>query len=277
MKGGLNRPFLMEYQILNIAHRGASEYLPDNTIESFDRALVEKADMIELDVRKTADGELVLFHDWYVRTEPRSLPDLSIPTPISHIRFEDLQDHCEIEGYRLATLKEVLERYNDRIDINIELKAGGYEREVIDLVNKFDLADQVVLSSFFPWVLKKIKDIDAGIKAGWIIGQEQVVLLNRLGRLFVYLLFKITEADSAHLHYEMVTPNVVKHFHARQIPIYTWTVNRTDVMKRLIEMGVDGIITDRPAVLNSILKQEIDSRMAIEFSGAKLATSGEKA
>jgi len=242
----------MEYQVLNIAHRGASEYLPDNTIESFDRALVENADMIELDVRKTADGELVLYHDWYVRTEPRSLPDLGILTPVSHILFENLRDYCEKEGFRLATLEEVLRHY-------------------------FDLVNQVVLSSFFPWIIKKIKGIDSRIKTGWIIGQEQVILLNRLGRIFVFSLFKTTEADSAHLHYEMVTPNVIKHFHVRQIPIYAWTVNQTDIMKRLIEMGVDGIITDIPAVLGSVLKREINSEMDIELADAKLAASGEKA
>jgi len=267
----------MEYQVLNIAHRGASEYLPDNTIESFDRALVENADMIELDVRKTADGELVLYHDWYVRTEPRSLPDLGILTPVSHILFENLRDYCEKEGFRLATLEEVLRHYSGRIGINIELKAGGYEKEIVELVNKFDLVNQVVLSSFFPWIIKKIKGIDSRIKTGWIIGQEQVILLNRLGRIFVFSLFKTTEADSAHLHYEMVTPNVIKHFHVRQIPIYAWTVNQTDIMKRLIEMGVDGIITDIPAVLGSVLKREINSEMDIELADAKLAASGEKA
>ncbi|MCD6162058.1 MAG: glycerophosphodiester phosphodiesterase [candidate division Zixibacteria bacterium] len=266
----------MANQVLNIAHRGASEYLPDNTLESFDRALAENADMIELDVRKTIDGKLVLFHDWTVNIPSAGSPDTNIPKLVSHASSTKLQESCQRNGYRLAMLDETLEHFGGRLDINIELKAGGYEKDVVDLVNEFGLVDSVIISSFFPWIIKKIKNYDNRFKAGWIIGQEQVILLNRLARPIVSLLFDKIEADSAHFHYEIITPAVIKHFHLRQIPIFAWTVNNEHIFSYLIDMGVDGIITDRPGVLHSILQKETNN-MVNQLTGSKLIASFKKA
>lgn len=69
----------MNKNILVIAHRGASAHLPDNTIDSFDQALVEKADMIEMDVRQTADGYLVMYHDRYIPSTGGSMPEAGVP------------------------------------------------------------------------------------------------------------------------------------------------------------------------------------------------------
>lgn len=266
----------MANQVLNIAHRGASEHLPDNTLESFDRALAENADMIELDVRKTIDGKLVLFHDWTVNTQSVGSPDFNIPKLVSHVSSNELQEHCRRNGYKLAMLDETLERFGNRLDINIELKAGGYEKDVVDLVNKHSLVDRVIVSSFFPWIIKKIKNYDNRFKAGWIIGQEQVILLNRLARPIVSLLFNKIEADSAHFHYEIITPAVVKHFHLRQIPIFAWTVNDENIFNQLIEIGVDGIITNRPRVLHSILQKEMNN-MVNQLTGSRLVASFKRA
>jgi glycerophosphoryl diester phosphodiesterase len=110
-----------------------------------------------------------------------------------------------------------------------------------------------VLSSFAPWVVKKIKDLDSGLKTGWIVGQERVLKANRLARWLMSWIFDELGADSAHLHYEILTPEVVARFQSRNIPVYAWTVNNIDRMKYLIEIGIDGIITNRPGTLRSIL------------------------
>jgi glycerophosphoryl diester phosphodiesterase len=262
----------MANQILNIAHRGASASLPDNTLLSFDRAISENADMIELDVRKTSDNKLVLFHDWTISSYSHSSSEINIPKLVSHTNSEELHNHCQNTGFELAFLDEVLERFGNQVDINIELKAGGYEKEIVDMVNKYDLANRVIFSSFFPWIIKKIKNYDKRLKAGWIIGQEQVILLNRLARPIVSMLFNKMEADSAHLHYEIITPAVISHFHLKHIPIFAWTVNSGSVFDYLIEIGVDGIITDQPGVLRSILEKK-SKRMANQLTGSKIAAS----
>lgn len=240
---------------LIIAHRGASEFLPDNTIKSFDRAIAEKADMIELDVRKTADGKLVLFHDWHLPVSRRHRQDWSVTRLVSHTSAAEIQEYCVQRGYELAYLDQVLERYGGRIDLNIELKAGGFEPELLELIGNYDLLDTVTLSSFFPWVLKKVQNLNQKVKTGWIVGQEQIIYLNRLARTFFRMLFALSGADSAHLQYEIVTPEVLRYFQARRVPVYVWTVNDPSRMEYLARMGVDGIITNRPGRLHSLLAE----------------------
>jgi len=263
----------MNHQILNIAHRGASEYFPDNTLESFDQALRESADMLELDVRKTVDGRLVLFHDWYVMAGPNDEPDMRVTRLVSHVSYDELQAACEAMGFRLATLAEVLARYKNRIGLNIELKASGYEEDVADQIRELGEVENVVVSSFLPWVIAKIKNIDARIKTGWIIGQEQVILLNRLARPVVFMIFKELEAWSAHLQHEIAAPSVVGQFHKRGIPVYVWTVNDPAAMRELVDMGVDGIITNRPGVLHSVLHPVTAGPIAPNESAARIPTA----
>jgi glycerophosphoryl diester phosphodiesterase len=263
----------MKHDVLVIAHRGASDLLPDNTIESFDRALVEKADMLELDVRKTSDGQLVLYHDWYMKPVDNSYRNQGFSKPASHASYSQLYDCCLNDGFQLAILEDVLARYGGKISINIELKAGGYEKEVVDLVHKYDLAGSVVLSSFFPWVIMKLKDIDSEIKTGWIVGQEQVLSVNRLARTILGFIFKKVKAHSAHFHYEIITPEIIYKFHRWEVPIYAWTVNDIDIMKHLIELGVDGIITNKPGQLYSILNGKPASEPKTKSQNPQLLVS----
>jgi len=248
-------------------------FLPDNTIDSFNQALIEKADMIEMDVRKTADGKIVLFHDWYVKPRRINPLDFSVTRPVSHISFKELSDFCEVEGFGLISLEEVLQQFGDRIEMNIELKAGGYEHEVLNLVKKYNLTGDVVFSSFFPWVIKKLKDIDNNVKTGWIVGQEQVIYLNRLARFWIEPVFKITGADSVHLQYEIITSGVLQRFQSHNIPVYVWTVNDTDTMRHLIELSVDGIITNVPGQLYSLLNGKPVSEKMLLLPGSELAAT----
>ena len=98
----------------------------------------------------------------------------------------------------------------------------------------------------------KLKDIDSSIRSGWIVGQEQVLKVNRLARVMLGWFFKKIKADSAHLHYEIVTPEVLNRFHDQHMPVYAWTVNDPEIMSHLIEIGADGIITNKPGRLNAI-------------------------
>jgi glycerophosphoryl diester phosphodiesterase len=255
----------MQNQVLVIGHRGASAYLPDNTIESFQQALIDKADMIELDVRRSVDGELVLYHDWYVQSE------FGISKPAALATSEEIGRFCLSRGIKLATLDEVLSNFAGKIKINIELKAGGYEIDVLNAVYKYGIAADIVMSSFFPWVILKLKDLDSNIKTGWIVGQEQVLFLNRFGGPPVEMLFKYMKAESIHLHYKIITKRLVKTFHSRGVPVYAWTVDDIALTKKLIQMGVDGLITNKPGQLHNLLYRQLDIR-----SGAQAYTVGIK-
>jgi len=246
----------MIHNFLNMAHRGASKYLPDNSFESFDKAIADKADMLEMDVRKTSDGELILYHDWLVVTGKREEPDFRIPRLASHVSYKEYQNLYNDLVLTPIRLEDILRRYGEHIKLNIELKAGGYEKDVIVMLEKYDLCDRVILSSFIPWVIKNINVINNRIKTGWIIGQEQVLLLNRLARPGAFYIFNKLLATSVHLQSEIITQPVVEQFHNRNIPVYGWTVDDKAELLRLIKIGVDGIITNCPDRLHSILNSD---------------------
>jgi len=247
----------MQNIITIVGHRGASAYLPDNTIESLDQALQEKADMVEFDVRQTRDGELVLFHDWNVMT------DEGLALPVASVDYGELKRRCRAKGFELARLEDVLIRFGGKLKLNIELKAGGYEEAAAEMVARYIDPEEVVFSSFFPWVILKLKHLDKTIRTGWIIGQEQVLFLNRFGGPFVGNLFKLCRADAAHLHYKIITRRLIDKLRRQGVPVYAWTIDDFRVALQLAEIGVEGIITNRPGELRSY----IQARMPISDGG----------
>jgi glycerophosphoryl diester phosphodiesterase len=244
---------------LVVGHRGASAYLPDNTMESFRQAIADGADMIELDVRKTSDGELVLYHDWYLDS------DFGVSKPAAVATFDELAAFCLTRGIRLTTLDEVLAELAGIISLNIELKAGGYEQDVLDTLGRHKMPAGFVLSSFFPWVILKLKSLDNRVKTGWIVGQEQVLFLNQFGGPPVELLFGMMKAESVHLHYKIITAGLVKHFHDRGNSVQAWTVDDLDITNRLIEYGIDAIITNKPGQLRAYLDGKLDEYKQRQF------------
>jgi glycerophosphoryl diester phosphodiesterase len=139
-----------------IAHRGASLYEKENTMEAFKLAVKLKTDMIELDVRKTKDSELIVFHDKKIGK-----------------KFVNEMSHEEMNntlGYNVSSLKEVLKYFKGIVKLDIHLKEEGYEEEFIHLILKYlDLKDFFICSEI-PSSLEKIKKICPQIKTGLILG-----------------------------------------------------------------------------------------------------------
>ena len=243
----------MNKKVLVIAHRGASDKLPDNTIESFDRAVLDKADMIELDVRRTADGHLVVFHNRYAPKLRIAGREDGAPRAVARLTCKELRLACERQGFKLALLEEVLKRYAGRIVLNIEIKGTGYEQEVCDLVHKYGMEKEVIISSFLPWVVKKTKIADSSLLTGWIIGQKRLLKTNQPAQVLLKNLFAKLDAYSIHINHRAITPKILKRFHDIGVPVYAWTVNDIKRMKYLIDLGIDGIITNKPADLRALL------------------------
>lgn len=238
----------MQNNITIVGHRGASAYLPDNTIESLEQAFREKADMVEFDVRQTRDGELVLFHDWNITTGE------GLALPVASVDYGELKRQCKAEGFELARLEDVLILFGGKLKLNIELKAGGYEEATVEMVARYVDPEEVVFSSFFPWVILKLKHLDRTLRTGWIIGQEQVLFMNRLGAPFVGNLFKLCRADAAHLHYNIITRRLIDKLSHQGVPVYAWTIDDFRIASHLVEIGVEGIITNRPGDLKAYLQ-----------------------
>jgi len=221
-----------------IAHRGASFYEPENTIAAFKRALELGADVIELDVRFSAEGIPVVVHD----------EDLSrlagISKKIREMTLNEIRNVKVFGREPIPTLEEALEFIDRKAGVFIELKEVGLEDRVVEIVERLNLVDNVMIISFHLEALIKVrglrKDIDVGL-----ISSRRLLDLRRLSSLGVRALL---------LRYDVVTPMMVKEAHARGFKVFTWTINDVALAKRYVDYGVDGIATDRPDIRRELEK-----------------------
>lgn len=212
-----------------IAHRGASGIEPENTIRSFKKAEELHVDAIEMDVRPTKDNEIVVFHDHDLLRlfgDPRAVKDLTLA------QLKEIS-----KGREIPTLDEVLA--NVTTDLIVEIKVHGIEEQVFAKIKKFP--HKVMISSFFPKVLKKIRALDGNIELGLAIGPGEF----RLMPLVNYLTRKIN-LTSLNPWNKLVSSPIIALFKLSKRKIYVWTVNDEKEYLRMVKLGVDGVYTDHP-------------------------------
>lgn len=227
-------------QIEVTAHRGYSEYYPENTMPAFQGAVRIGADCIELDVQQTKDGKIIVMHDSNLKRTTGV--DRNIwETDYKDLRFLDAGSWFDkkFTDTQIPTLEEVLKYTKGKIRLNIELKPTGhetdFEQHVVDLVKQQHCEKNVVLSSMKYECLENIKQIDPDIQTVYITSVS-------LGNFNV-----LDDADGYSVEASMLTQKFVNQAHRAGREVLVWTVNSEDSMERVLQMGVDGIITDRPA------------------------------
>ncbi|UCE65122.1 MAG: glycerophosphodiester phosphodiesterase [Candidatus Zixiibacteriota bacterium] len=245
-------------KILNIAHRGASAYAYENTFGSIEKAIQLGADMVEFDLRRTGDGVIVLWHDEKVLNSNRKW------TPVSNIAFNDLDILSKKSGFRLARFDEVLKEFGSLIAFDIEIKTAGFEEEVVYLLKRYPPHFPPTISSFHLNVLRKIKKLDCSLKADLVLGNSRFLKSAYFGRSIIKRLALKSKASTIHLNLGIASEPIINELTELGFDLYIWTVNDKSDMKNLISMGVDGIITDKPDVLNSI--RDSSAERKLDFS-----------
>src|SRR5690242_4024119 len=210
-----NRPLLL-------GHRGARvvRSIPENTIPSFERALADGCDGFEFDVRLTADREAVVCHD----------PRLG-KIEIAQASGAQLQE--------LPRLDDVLRRFHERAFLDIELKVGGLEQFTISLLQKYPPACGVVVSSFLPEVLRIVRAQDASVPLGLICETVEE-----------FRMWRSLQVEYVIPHYRLLNAERMTELRSAGKKILVWTVNNPNDMARCRDLGVDGIISDEPALLS---------------------------
>lgn len=232
-----------------IGHRGASAYAPENTAASIDEAIARGADMVEFDLRRTADGVIVLFHDRIAGSPAGRLRS------VSKMTFAELSAVAEAGGYRLATFERILVEYGSRIPFDIEIKVRGFEEQVIRLLDENPPGFEPIISSFVPGAVRKIKRLRPSLKTGLVLGYSRMPRLNIFARPVIDRLIAGKGVDSIHLHRSLVSESVLRKLRSLEAEIYVWTVNDSEEMKQLLTMGVNGIVTDRPDLLYDVCRK----------------------
>jgi len=241
---------------LNLAHRGASTYAPENTLAAFRRAAEMGADGIELDAKLSRDGAVMIMHD---ATVDRTTDGSGRVSDLTLVELKRLDAGSKFDpqfaGERIPTLEEVIDAVGDHLLINVELtnyesRGDGLELKVVDLIAKNGLADRVMVSSFNPLGLRKVKRAAPHIVCGLLTRPGLKFTLRRL-----LLAPLIPGLDARHPHFSMIDANIVRKVHARGQKVNTWTVNEEADMRRMIDVGADAIITSRPDVLKRMLNR----------------------
>jgi len=253
----------LDDNVLIMAHRGSSKAAPENTMAAIRKAIEEKADWVEIDVQETADGEVVVFHDSdFMKLAGRDLKIWDATT-------DDLKDidigswfAPEFKEERVPTLADVLDECKGKIRINIELKYYGHdqrlEQRVAEIVESHDMAPDIMLMSLKIDGVKKMKSM----RPDWRVGLLMSVAAGDLTKI---------EADFLAVNAQFANRRLIRTAHESGKHVYVWTVNDAPTMSTMIGRGVDGLLTDKPALARSVLEQRAQmsapERLLLELAG----------
>ena len=222
-----------------IAHRGASGYEFENSMSAFKKA-IELADVIETDVRKTKDNVLILSHDDNLQNLTNSNKIISEST------FKELEFVKLNNGELIPTVEDLLSIHKGEIIFNLEIKVENVEKLLVQLVKKYDLLNHVVFSSFSLDVLMNIKKIEPRAQLQFVTIFPHIVFpernqLKKLAELGIHALNPL---------YSLITEDLIKQAREVGLELYPWTINDMDTILKMIELGIDGVMTDYPDILN---------------------------
>jgi glycerophosphoryl diester phosphodiesterase len=227
--------------VKRVGHKGADLVAPGNTVESFEAALGYGVDMIEFDVLRLEDGRLVLAHDYgdAARREP-----LTLDEGLDHFAGEQYAD----------------------VELDVDLKLPGYEREVVEGLAARGLAERSLISSTYPESLDAIGRLAPGQRRGWSVprarrdytkGALGVFVLPALAYVRRRLpgeaaeMLRAGRCEAVMSHWRLVSPALVRSVHGAGGQVYVWTVDDAAQIERLETLGVDGVITNDPRLFGS--------------------------
>ncbi len=236
--------------VLVVAHRGAAGAAPENTLASVGRAVADGADWVEIDVQESRDGEVVVVHDsdfMKLAGNPLKVWDGNL----ADIRRIDIGSWFDpaFSDQRVPTLREVLEEIKGRSKLVIELKYYGHdqqlEQRVVDIVEQAGMSSDVVIMSL---KLEGVEKLQA-LRPDWTTGLLAASAVGDLSRL---------EVDFLAVNQAMASRAFIRRAHAAGKRVFVWTVNDALSLSRWMSMGVDGVITDEPALAREVLAHRAD-------------------
>ena len=229
---------------LVIGHKGAKSEAPENSLKSFQRAIELNADFIEFDLHISKDGEIVIIHD------ENTLDTTGYNGLVKEMTLNKLKELDIGEGEKIPTLTELIKIVKGKIKLQPEIKVPEVTQDLVEILKKNHLIENSLVSCFGIVELLKIKEIEPTLKLGYLI--PNMLTNTRIIRLYVRKAFK-NEFFAIHPYYDMVDRAFVELAHDNNLKVYVWTVNEESIMRKLITLGVDGIITDDIALLNQVL------------------------
>jgi glycerophosphoryl diester phosphodiesterase len=231
--------------VVNVAHRGASGHFPENTLPAFEAAIAAGAAMCELDPQRTRDGAIVVIHDSTVDRTTDGRGKVAAMT-LAQLRGLDAGSwrDSSFAGTRIPTLAEALDFAHGCCGLNLELKAPGLEAELCHIVHDRQMDGRVLVSSFDWKAVANVRRVAPHLRAGLLANRGAARMIDAAVNL---------GAAAINPEVSMITERLCTEAHQRNLTVYAWTVDDASEMRRLIELGVDGIMTNYPERLRAIL------------------------
>lgn len=239
--------------LLRIAHRGASGHAPENTLAAFALALKLGTDALELDLRPTRDGAIVVLHDETVDRTTNGRGRLADLTRREVRRLDaGAWFGAKFRSERIPLLSEVLALARPHgIGLLLELKTHGspgtaWLARVGKEVQQAGLLDRVTFLGFEPSALAVVKRVSPAARTGWLVSRVPRRVEGKL---------RAVQANALAPRWTSVTRRLVERLHAAGYPLIVWTVDHPLLMRRFVQLGVDALATNFPERLNAVLGQ----------------------
>jgi len=242
-------PFLDHPRPLAIAHRGGALEAEENTLPAFDRAVALGYSHVELDVQATADGAVVIHHDLTLERmtgDPRLVADLT-QSQIAALRTPG--------GAAIPLLSDLLESH-PTLFVNIEPKSDAVIEPLADLIRSMGVIDRIAVGAFRAERIERLRDsLGAGLCVAPAWRGVLAVRLAGLGLPVARPDADVLQVPTQFRGIPVVVPSFIRAARRFGMPVQVWTVNDGAEIVRLLEMGVDALMTDRPAFLRELLKK----------------------
>lgn len=266
------KPYLAGNRPVILAHQGASAYAPSDTIESFKLGMQQGADIIEADLHMTKDGVLVLSHDETVDRLTNGTGAIEEMT-LAELRQMDFgykftPDDGQTfpwrgKGVQIPTLEEVFQAFPG-VPMNLELKLSSTPMEpaLYELVKKYHMEDKVGIASFHAEPGPRYRALDGGVAARSASKQDMYLFaalwvpgLSFLWQPNVEFFQLPTSQKVGPIEIRLDTPRLIKAAHRVGVKVHYWTINDEATMRHLLEIGADGIITDKPDLAQKVMAE----------------------
>lgn len=263
--------FTQQDGVMVIAHQGGEWLRPSNTLVAFDHAVELGVDVLEMDIHQTKDGAIVLMHDATVDRTTDGSGAIKEMT-LDEIRVLDAGYYWTDDdgatypyrgqGIQVPTLEELFQRYPDmRMNIEIKQETPSMVRPFCQLIHDYNMQDKILVATFHKATVEEFREDCPDVITSMVEPEIQLFFgLNAayLGALFQApgTAFQVPTTSSLPIigEVDVVTERFVRVAHSHNIQVHVWTINETAEMERLIALGVDGIITDRPDLLLEVLR-----------------------
>ena len=223
-----------------VGHRGAAGLEPENTLRSIRKAIDLGVDSVEIDVRVTRDGYLVVIHD---ETVDRTTNGHGY---VKDLTFNEIRRLDAGKGEKIPTLEEVLNLTKGKVVLQIELKAREATEPTVHLIERNNAERDVIIISFMHDLLGRVHDLNSALRTGAIFFDVQGDICQRAIDV---------HSEAIHVYYRNVNSELIENAHKRGLRVSVWSPDEIEDMREMINLGVDEICTNRPDILLSLLKK----------------------